>query len=1025
MNKRYVCMGAVTLTALATLIAITLLITPTSAAQPSPSLAPLVEDDTPPLPTNYLIALPISLPNPDEIPSGLTPDQAAEYARSLTYRQARPILAELERLRAEGSIAGFEVQPNLHGVVVEGGKPEALERLSHLQGVAAVLPHKDEPPACAAAAAKALPEQVLGLSRITTGVAPRLWTASLAPQATDPSIDVHAPPGSTWTYVRGQTTFTSTTVTMRILRGGQVIATASTWSSSSGYYYFYPYWQHCPIYGYSWTLQPGDVVEVTAHGNTVSTVVANLSVWVDPDADTVAGQTNPGRSVETRLYDYGSDPCSSTTYSQTVSTDGSGNFSANFSSQVDFDRRAYAYVYARDANGNSTYASFDAYRIRAPFDDDYFSGYLKPEVAFNATLSRGGSTVSTYSGKSSASGYYSGWFTDTIQSGDVVQVSGGGVNVQYTATGLDVTLNHVTDQATGATGANRLVKAEFYKRAWWWYWHEPSGRWYPYLTTACSWDSDCNVTVADGSGAFVLTTTLDLARGDYADVYVYDGEGNYQYTYERPVPAIVADLTENDIRGFWSDPSTGYVTVTLKHSDGTMKEKDTGVWVDSWDGEFSTSMWHTITPTDIIEVTDGTVTETMTVQNLTARLDGGTGHLSGSAYSGHLSARLEDLRREYGGYWFGSWDPYVSYCAETDVTGGAYDLAFSGAQVGGQDDVFVWSTGPDNHYTYRHIYAFTINAEKGDDYVDGYSETPNVPVTVTLQRGGSPIAVYTTTSDSDDGYYYGELSNGTSVTITQGDTVTVQTGDGDSVSLPIPELTANTDGANNRIYGKSPADEPVRAEARRHYSHYGSYYAASQVTTADASGDYSASFDGLYWEDYDCSDVDAGHRCIQPVVYYYNSAGHQVWQEGPFPSPVGLDVYESDDISTTASAYAGIQSHTFHTVTDTDWVTFTVPAMDITTPVSYRIETFNLGWGMATRLDLYDTDGTTLLDSWTGYEYHGRGISVLWTPLAAGTYYLEVSPPYSSYAAYCDAAYDLMILSVRARVFLPLVMRNY
>jgi len=292
--------------------------------------------------------------------------------------------------------------------------PVVLEEFSRLQDVAAVSPLKDELPVCAAAAAQALPEQVLGLSRMAAEATSRLQATGLGVQATDPSIYVYASPGSDWTSVSGQTT-PNIAVTMRILRGGRVIATESTTSYIYGYYDFYPNWHQCPTYGYDWTLRPGDVVEVTAHGSTVSTIVANLSAWVDPVADTVTGTTDPGRSIEIWLYDYGSDPCRSPGYNQIASVDASGNFSADFTSQVDFDRRARSSIYARDANGNSTNVSFHAYRISGYFDDDYFYGYLKPEVDFSATLSRTGSIVSTYSGKSRANGYYYGYFTQTIR----------------------------------------------------------------------------------------------------------------------------------------------------------------------------------------------------------------------------------------------------------------------------------------------------------------------------------------------------------------------------------------------------------------------------------------------------------------------------------------------------------------------------------------------------------------------------------------------------------------------------------
>jgi len=1005
MDKRHLWIAAVPLTALVALIAIILFITPASAAPvASATPAPLAAHNALPPPTDYLIVLPAIPSDPDSIPPNLTPDQATRYAHSLTHRYARPILAELQRLRAEGNIAGFKVQPDLHGVVVEGSTRQALEWLSTLPGTAATLPYKDELPACAAAAAQALPEQVLGLSRMAGSAAtPRLQTTRLAPQVTDPSIDVYAPPGSTWTSVNGRTA-SNTTVTMRILRGGGVIATQSTTSDSSGYYHFYPSWQQCPYEGYNWTLRPGDVVEVTAGGNTVSTVVANLRAWVDPTANTVAGKTDPGRSAEVWVYDYGSNPCSSRSYNQTVGTDGSGNFSANFSSQVNFDRRASGDIYARDANGNSTYTWLYAYRISAEFDQTGFEGYLKPDVDFTATLSRTGSIVSTYSGTSSASNnnYYYGWFTDTIRPGDVIRVSGGGVSIQYTATSLDVTLNRATNQATGTTGANRVVQGWFYKR----------DLWYD-VPTSCSYDSQCDYTIASSAGNFTLNAGLDLVRGDYVDLYVYDAEGNYQYPGNRPVPAIVADLAWGNVWGYWGDPSAGYVTVTLKTGDGTVEGINWWVAVDSWDGDFDAWGFNSIAPIDIVEVTDGVVTETMQVQNLSARLDGGSGHLTGNAYNGHLLAVLEDFRRES--------ESSYSYCAETNVTGGTYNLTFSGAQVGGQDYAEVWSTGPDGHYTYRSSHTFAVNAVKESNSVQGYSETPDTAITITLKRGASTVSTCTTTSDSSGFYDGGFLSDSTPVDIVQGDTVQVQTGDGDSVSLSIPALTVNADAAHNRLYGTSPASEPVSPQARRR-TRWG-YYSYSQSTAADSSGNYSADFNSLYWW-WNCSAVEVGHRCSQPAVYYYNAAGHNVWLRGPVPPPVGPDVYENDNVSTTAKTYAGVQSHTFHAVTDTDWIKFTVPASDVTHNVPYRIETLNLGWDMDTVLYLYDTDGSTELayDDDGGVDLASR---IDWTPPAAGTYYVLVEPLDEYSTAYCDAIYDLKVFPVRAQVFLPLVMRSY
>jgi len=985
---------------LVALLAVVLLLAlPTRAAQqtsPPPSAGTQPPPPTPP--QDYLLALPIALPDPADIPAHLSPEAATEYARTLTERQAGPIQAELERLRAEGLIAGFEVRPDLHGVVVSGATPQALEELSRLPQVTAVMPYTaDHPPACALAAAQALPEQVLGLSRIAAGSAPRLQAAGLAPQATDPSIDAYVVPGSTgnsYSKVSGWTT-ANISVTMRILRGGRVIATQSTTSYSNGWYSFYSSWQSCPTSGYNWSLRPGDVVEVTAHGNTVSTVIVDLRAWVDPVANTVAGRTAPGRSVEIWLEYPSGDLCSWNVVSKTVGTDGSGNFTANFG---DFDRKAYATVYARDANGNSTYyVGFYAYHIAASFGHNTFWGYLKPEVDFTVTLRRGGNIISTSSGRSSAINSYYGLFTDTIQPGDVISVSGGGVDIQYIATTLNVMLNPVSDQAAGTTEANRRVQAYFYKKG-------QGG----YLSTSCSSVSDCQIGIANSSGMFTLTTVLDLVRGDYAEFYVYDDQGNYQFSGRLSLPAIVANLNWHQVQGYWTRPGVN-LTIRVKRSDGTVIDTRT-TYVSSSDGGFSVNMsWYTISPGNIVEVTDGTLTETMTVQNLTARLDGSTGQLTGNA-SGHLLAVLDDFRREIGASY--------SYCGETNGST-SYNLSFSGARVGGQDRVRVWlRSDSDGHYTNLVAQAFTVNASKGTNYVGGYTETPETAVTVTLKRNGADIAVVTTTSWWV-GDYWVMLGNGEPVTISQGDMVIVQTADGDEVSLIIPELTFSVDVINNRIYGKSPASQPVAVGVKRVYN-WGSY-SYRQTTIADSSGNYGVSFSGLYWSR-DCSAVNLGHRCIQPSVTYYSEAGHGVSLTGPYPQSVGPDIYESDDISSTARTYTGLQSHTFHTYTDTDWVTFTVPADDVGV-VQYRIRVFNMGWGMYMQTVLYDPN----MNLRGGWGFLDPSFESRFTPAVAGTYFLKLAPwwPYPGYGGYCDAVYDLMILPVRGQIYLPLVLRNY
>jgi hypothetical protein len=341
--------------------------------------------------------------------------------------------------------------------------------------------------------------------------------------------------------------------------------------------------------------------------------------------------------------------------------------------------------------------------------------------------------------------------------------------------------------------------------------------------------------------------------------------------------------------------------------------------------------------------------------------------------------------------------------------------------VGAQDRTTVWSTGAEGHYTRQDANAFTINARKDSNSVWGYSETPETSVIITLRSGTTTKAAANLTSSSS-GYYHASFSNnGTPVNIAQGDTVQVQTGDGSDTTLAIPELTLDTDAASNLIRGRGPANQLIRTELRRHFNM--GYYSHSENASANSAGNYSAAYSGLYWSR-DCSPIRVGSRCAQPVVTYYNPASHRISLEGRMPPAAPADAYESNNTAATATPYSGVQTHTFHAGDDVDWIRFVVPVADAANGVSYRIDTFNLGWDMAMDVALYDA-AMTHLGSWTGYESRGRGVSITWTPTASGTYYLRISPPSALYTSYCDAYYDVRVLPVRGRVYLPLAVRNY
>ena len=248
--------------------------------------------------------------------------------------------------------------------------------------------------------------------------------------------------------------------------------------------------------------------------------------------------------------------------------------------------------------------------------------------------------------------------------------------------------------------------------------------------------------------------------------------------------------------------------------------------------------------------------------------------------------------------------------------------------------------------------------------------------------------------------------------------VQVQTNDGDTGTVTVPTLTVTADVGSNAVTGQSPANQPIRIEARRHY--YAGYYDYWYSTrTADGNGLFSFPLDGLTWWN-DCSAVAAGHVCFQPAVRYFDANSHQIWFDGNYPATVPADGYESDNSYATAIPYIGPQTHSFHIDSDEDWVSFTVYADTVGQP--YYIDTLNLGWEMGTRVQLYASNGTTLLTESTGYSNGGYGGRLIWTPGAVGTYYVRVVPPSSYDAGNCDSVYDLRIAT--RRLYLPLLPRS-
>jgi len=97
------------------------------------------------------------------------------------------------------------------------------------------------------------------------------------------------------------------------------------------------------------------------------------------------------------------------------------------------------------------------------------------------------------------------------------------------------------------------------------------------------------------------------------------------------------------------------------------------------------------------------------------------------------------------------------------------------------------------------------------------------------------------------------------------------------------------------------------------------------------------------------------------------------------------DSSEPDDSAAQAQPLAlyEAQTHAFCVAGDADWLAFTAEA-----GTTYQIATYNLAPDVDTVLEVYASDGSTLLEQ--NDDYYGDASQVTFNPTTSGTYYLKV-----------------------------------
>jgi hypothetical protein len=137
------------------------------------------------------------------------------------------------------------------------------------------------------------------------------------------------------------------------------------------------------------------------------------------------------------------------------------------------------------------------------------------------------------------------------------------------------------------------------------------------------------------------------------------------------------------------------------------------------------------------------------------------------------------------------------------------------------------------------------------------------------------------------------------------------------------------------------------------------------------------------------------------------------------------DAYEADDDASSAkwlTAGSGVQARNFHIAGDVDWA-----KLSVTAGTAYTITTTGLGVNNDTLLELYGTDGTSLLASNDNCGVGPASCINNWTATGSGTYFVRVRQA-ANQGGCAGYSYNLSAVSDHstrsANIFLPVIVNS-
>jgi len=703
-----------------------------------------------------------------------------------------------------------------------------------------------------------------------------------APQIASPSINVHLTDG----FVAGRVAIAAT-VALSVTRAGSQVAhaTVAPVPIDDGFFYLaYPYWSSNSYAvggggGYYGVFLTGDVVWVSQAGTVVSMTVPALSALAATSSDTVYGTAPISEPVTVYLFPFATPEVS---YTRTVTTDGAGNYQADFA-PTDLRPHDSGYVAYAEASDRRAYIRFVAPLLRVRVNAWEMSGFAAPRstVLITATDAQGTPWywLNAYASTDGSFWIPSFEWTRLLQPGDHVTATAGGQSFSTTVLTITAHADLISGQVWGEAPSSQSVEVMRFVGPL------QSG----YDSIQLDLPAEQTTTTATLNGHY--TASLPLAPADYGAAVVTGPDGQQTFTRFN-VPYLWVHVGEDDATwpydyyAVWGQVDDFAVPITVAIQGPSGYLKDLRHITAAGNGYFLDGLYHQDYPAldsgDIVTVTTPHgVQTTLVLPVLTAQAEPISDTVFGLAPPGmRLTISVYGWSPQPPPFptptptpphtnlgTGGGPGPSPFTLVVTATVQGEYIADFSGlVDITNQSSGHVQWTTPEGHTVVRGFRATQRCLPRleyiqvGGNHLSGWSDYGCPSIALRLRDASGRIKaqqwIYY------QGYFYFYLYDGSRpVPILPDDIVELEPGgqvtfpvmtptppyaiaapsEGQVITTSVPVLTVLLDAVANTIAGQAP---PGTVLSLGVYHEYG--FRHWLTTTVSAQGTYSVSLDDLY-----------------------------------------------------------------------------------------------------------------------------------------------------------------------------------